>query len=457
MSQRPQSSAARRRTLGHVLTVAAASLVGLGWLVAWIAGSGDLPTGRDHYEVRVAVPSAAGLGVGANVTIAGLDVGRLDRIQRNGTGAMLSLKLDKDRGPLPVDSTFGVRLRSLVGENYVELYPGRSSRTVADGGVLPQAQARDYVDVDKILDVLRGETRERARQTIRGLGDGVAGRSQQLNDTLGGAGAVVRDAAPVLTTVAQNRRQVSRLVDELGQVSAAIGQRGDSVRAVASGLRGTATAIAERDEAVRQTLRRFPDTLDQLRRTTGILRTVSAHATPVVGDLATAVDDLGPAIELLHPAAEQGRSLVREIGRAAPPLTGTLARLTKLSGPAVRTLPELKATLCQLNPALRYLSPYSKELSGVLQAMGSATNFYDANGHAARLFASVGTNSARLLPTDTSKFLQKLITVGGASDLYRIGYNPFPAPGQAGETAPNDGPVGPEDVKRPYPRIQADC
>jgi phospholipid/cholesterol/gamma-HCH transport system substrate-binding protein len=232
---------------------------------------------------------------------------------------------------------------------------------------------------------------------VQGLGGAVAGRGQELNSLLGGAAGTVRASAPVTQVLAHDHTQVTRLTDELGQLTAAIGERGAAVTQLASAARTTFQSIAGRDQDLRAVLDKLPRTLVQVRSTTAILRSVTASATPVLGDLAAAVNELSPAVHTLLPAAQEGRAVVSELGQTAPLLQSTLGRLRGVSAPAVRALPQLRGTLCQLTPAAKYLSPYAGELAALLQGMGSATNFYDANGHAARLFVTVGENTLNFL------------------------------------------------------------
>ena len=50
--------------------------------------------------------------------------------------ARLRLKLDRTSGPLPVDSQVAIRPRSPLGLRYVQVTPGRASRTVPQRGTI---------------------------------------------------------------------------------------------------------------------------------------------------------------------------------------------------------------------------------------------------------------------------------------------------------------------------------
>jgi len=439
--------------------IAFALLLGAGVVLFYLHFSRAMPGGGDRYEVTAVLPTASTLGERANVTVAGLPVGYVSDVRRARDGVRVTLSLDRDHAPLPADSKFGLRLRTLVGENYVEVVPGRSSEDLPEGGLLPRRSAREYVDVDQILESLRGDTRDRARSFFQGLGGGLDGRAKDLNRTIGEATTFVDEATPVVKVLHDRRQELSRLVDELGAVTGAIGQRGDAVLQFSRLARQTFTAVAERDDALRATLDRLPGAMKQVRRTSGVVRTVSRQTAPVLNETATAVRQVRPTIDALPDATSEGRRVVDELGTAAPLLQPTLRQLERLSGPAMKAIPELKSALCQVNPTLRYLEPYQRELVGVLQGMGSTTNYYDANGHAARLTVNLGANQLRIFDERTSDLLDVLLRNNVVSQFYNVGYNPIPKPGQAGEVADGTQPTGPKDVsqKYKYERVEADC
>ena len=118
------------------------------------------------YQVNAEVPNAAQLVVGNDVKIGGSRVGAVSAItpktlNDGRTIAVLGLKLDKDAGPLPQDTTLIVRPRNALGLKYVELSPGRSSHTYEDGDTIPLARAKTPVELDEFLNMFDDKTRAR--------------------------------------------------------------------------------------------------------------------------------------------------------------------------------------------------------------------------------------------------------------------------------------------------------
>jgi ABC-type transporter Mla subunit MlaD len=344
----------------------------------------------------------------------------------------------------------------------VSITPGDSGRQLPSGAVLPLSQSDPYVDVDRLLSVLRGPTRDRARELIRSLGSAVRGRGEELNGTIRGVSGTFIPLAHVVHILNSDRAQVAQLVKQFGDVAAAAGERGASIKQIAHEGLTTFQALAARDDALRALLRKLPGTLSSVRTTATTLRSVSGTATPVLTNLAAALHDVGPAVDALRPAAQQGREVVRELGAAAPGLETTLRRVRQLASPAARALPELKATLCQVNPVLRYARPYTADVNSFLSSFGSASNSYDAIGHLVRITPILNDNSLNGLPPSVSQAALTLLHAGLLSKSTALTWEPYPAPGQVGKASATGKPpiLGPKETPKTgyvFPHITADC
>lgn len=442
-----------------LLLIAAVLAVAVGFAVALFASGGSAPfSHHGSYRVKLLVPSAMSLGPGAEVRIAGVQVGRLDAIERRGRGAELEVELEDDTAPIPADSQFALRLRSLIGENYLEIYPGRSRTALPAGGVLPlSAQKFEYVELEQVLDLLKGNTRKRARQLLRGTGDALDGHGRDLNRVIGGASRVITDVAPVLQVLRQDRARLARLVEQVGDVSRAVGERGAAIETLARQGRRTAETLASGDDALRATLDALPPALRQVRTTSGTLRGVTRGAAPMLTQLAAVLDDLRPSVRGLGPAAAQARLLLDGLQRTTTPLRQTLRSLRRASGPLTSALPAVKDLTCQLNPMVLRLEPYRDDAGALLQNLASVTSYYDANGHAGRLLAMAGQYSIAPQADSGNTALQTLVDAGVLGKEPGVGYNPFPKAGEGARPAAGRGLGGIQEHKTPYERVHAAC
>lgn len=452
----------RRSIRGHLGTVALFTLVALAVMLALFKLSGALSTGKT-YEVKAIVPQAGSLSQGVSVTMAGARVGTVQSVHRRGVGALVDIRIDdKAVQPLPKDTTAQLAVRTPLGENYVELIPGRSKQNLSSGDLVPPAANDEYVDVDQLLSILKGSTRDQARKMIQGLGTAVDRKGPQLDDTLGHAAGVLDAGSSLTARLHGDREQIGQLVKQLGDIGYAVGERGASIKVLAKQGVTTFTAIAQRDNAVRDLLRTLPPTLAQVKQTTGTLKQVSDAAAPVLANLATAVREVRPAVRNLAPAAREGRGVVTQLSAAAPRLGKTLKVVTKASAPLAHTLPSLKRVLCQANPALRYFQPYVPDFVSFATGLGAAANAYDAVGHTIRLLPLAGENSVLGLPPSIAKTSFELTHSGLFGSTQGLSFDPYPAPGKNNEGLKAGDPMllGPKDVAASgfkYPRIVQDC
>ena len=184
-----------------------------------------------------------------------------------------------------------------------------------------------------------------------------------------------------------------------------------------------------------------------------MLRSTTGDIAPVLTNLAGAIDDVDPAVRRLAPAAREGQRLMQEISAAAPPLGRVVDRLERTANPLAAVLPGTKKLLCEVRPMLAYLAPYAKDVTSLVQGMASATNYYDANGHAARLYVAVGADSPVV---KSSEILDKILNAGIFDGIHLTGWNPYPEPGKADDTETGARRNGPGE-KGAYTRVKAAC
>lgn len=447
---------------GHVLVALIGTLVAAATFFGFTIVGGGLNPG-DAYTLKAVVPTSAQLTPSSRVTMSGVDVGVVTAVKRQGLGTLVEMRIEDDAvTPVPADSRVAIRQRTPVGESYIAISPGRSRQGLPEDAVLPASRAAEYVDVDEILSVLQGDTREHARELIQGVGSAVDGRGEELNGLLGGGARTLRAGGRVFKLLSGDRDEVAQLVDRVGRVSAAIGERSATIETLAEQGLTTMRALASRDAAVRDTLEGLPGTLRQVRRTSGNLASASATATPVLAELSGALSDLRPAVRRLRPAAQVAREAVRELDTAAPALGGTLTKLRAASPPLTKALPALRQTLCEVNPVIRYLKPYTDDVIMSLVGLGSASNSYDAIGHLIRLSPIIGENSAAGLPKEVTLAMHTLLRSGVFAESTGLSWNPYPEPGMIGKDAAGRGKTisGPDALRESgyvYPRVMADC
>jgi phospholipid/cholesterol/gamma-HCH transport system substrate-binding protein len=451
----------KRTSSSRVILVIAGVAFTVTVLVGLMFFAGFWRTGSS-YQVSVYVGNARGIAEDSTVFEAGLPVGLVTGIARNGPDAILKLSIDAGPRPLPVDSRVQLGLRSLAGEADVLLTPGNSSQTIRNGGSLGLSQDSGYTEVDQILTALGGRSEGNLRRFIRGFGRGVAGEGQNLNQTLGGAAALITDSLPVTSTLGAQRVQVADLVQNFGNVMNAIGQRSQAVQQFATGALQTFQAVAARDQALRRMLVQLPAVADNFKRASDTIGAVTPHIAPVVNRLADAVHQLTPAIQLLTPASRSGLNVVNALGQASPGLARVLDGLVKLQPQAAAALPAVHATLCQLAPMVRYIQPYGPDIAAFFSNDGATSSPYGLVSHDLLAAAMVnpdqfvqGIQSQPVSQAVSTLLNAGIFTKAGAT----LGYDPAPGPGQIGNKTKGLGLVDPATFGKQYsyPHVTADC
>lgn len=330
--------------------------------ISYHADSG-LPL-RPAYHLTVEVPDAAQLHPGDQVRIGGARVGTVRALEAASIAsprARIWLTIPGHRR-LPVDSTVTIRPLSILGAKSVQLTPGRSKRTVPDGGLLPLTRARPTVDLNDALSAFDARTRAGLRGTLGGLAGGVAGRGTSVNELLGALAPLLAPARRVADTLVVPQTHLARLIASgdaffaalvpvAAELPDALSGAGTTFGALAdprARLAGLLTTLPGTEADTTHTLRVAAPVLRDAAALTAALRPAAAH----VGATATRLDAL---LRAGTPRLAQAATLSLGLGRLAravrltvPPRAGGLAdSLTGLS----TTVRAVRAATDALGPA----------------------------------------------------------------------------------------------------------
>jgi ABC-type transporter Mla subunit MlaD len=163
-----------------------------------------------RYTIKVDFTNAAELTHGADVHLGGALVGSVSDITAARTAggqpiAVVTLALNKSIQPLPADSMFMTRLKGSIGLKYVEVIPGHSRQTLADGATVPPSHTSAAVDLDQVLSTYNAATRRGVQLSTAGFGYGLAGRGADLNGAFHELLPLVTDLRPVAQSLASRK------------------------------------------------------------------------------------------------------------------------------------------------------------------------------------------------------------------------------------------------------------
>jgi virulence factor Mce-like protein len=316
-------------------------------------------------DLRVQIANGANLVTGNEVRSGGFRVGIVDdmkpvRLPGGRIGAELDLKLDQVVGAVPVDSQVVVRPRSALGLKYVDLQRGRSKRTIPDGGVLPASQATVPVDIDDVFNMFDAPTRDASQHNLRGFGDALTGRGQDLNTTIERAPRLFGLLTPVMRNLADPRTDLKGFFRELGDAARVVAPISKVDAHLFTTMADTFDAFSRDPQKLEQTIARTPATLDAGISSLRVQRPFLQHTAAFSADLNRAslalrgaLPSLNRALAVGTPVTARSTGLYGELQDAM----GSLQRLTE-TPTTTGALRGLSATVNTLQPQLRYLGPF---------------------------------------------------------------------------------------------------
>lgn len=121
-------------------------ILALGYLSIQLGGL-DL-FGNSSYDIRAKFSTITGLRAGASVEMAGVKIGRVDKIALAGEEALVTMRID-DHVKLTQDSIASIRTKGILGDKYISLSQGGSDRIIKPGGMIRETEPP--IDIEKIL------------------------------------------------------------------------------------------------------------------------------------------------------------------------------------------------------------------------------------------------------------------------------------------------------------------
>jgi virulence factor Mce-like protein len=304
------------------------------------------------YELKAMFRDVENLKVRSPVRIAGVEVGKVTKVQpKDGGGAAeVTMQLREDALPLRDDARAQIRSRIfLEGNFFIDIQPGSPSRgELEDGSTIPITQTASTVTLPDILDTLDSDVRSDLQTFLHEYGTVAlrGGGAEAFNKAIPSFqpayryGALTNDALLGVDP----ERDVQRLLRGQQRTFAALASNPDALEELVTDLNTTAGAIARHDTeleaavpALRDTLRVGYPALGELNAALPTLRAFAREALPGVRSSA-------PALAAATPWMVQARGLVQqsELKGLAADLRHAVPSLVKLNTRLVPFLSQLR-------------------------------------------------------------------------------------------------------------------
>ncbi|HST55006.1 MAG TPA: MlaD family protein [Solirubrobacteraceae bacterium] len=198
---------------------------------------------KHGYRLKAVFSSAINIRPKSPVRIAGVNVGKVVTVKREGKTGVVTMEITNSGLPIHADATVKIRPRIfLEGNFFVDLQPGSpSAKTISSGGTIPITRTSDPVQLDQVLTALNTDTRANLQDFLDGYGDSLTRKptaaddaatdpdvrgltaAQALNKAYRRGPAAFRGSAIVSQAVTgTNRHDISKLVAGVSRVTSAL-------------------------------------------------------------------------------------------------------------------------------------------------------------------------------------------------------------------------------------------
>jgi len=339
----PRRLSVRSRRLSVLcVIVAAASIV----VVSSVGASKG-----DSYQIRAVFVNAGGITKGADVRVAGANVGTITGIYvgKTNLASVILDVTDPAFQPFYTDAKCRIRLQSLIGEKFVDCDPGTPTKPPlpvdpadSDRVILPSSQTSSPVDPDELLDAMREPQRERFRVIINELGVTLTGRGQDLQDILDRFDPTFLNVNKILKILAKENKNLVRLAEDGDRSLQALAANRDHIVGLFKNADAASRATNAKQAELAETLQRLPEFLRELEETAPVLENFANQAAPVAAstraasaDLSTFVSGTKRFVDSANPALKRfgdTSDVFREQIPALQPIANTLQVIGKKRG-----------------------------------------------------------------------------------------------------------------------------
>ena len=421
-----------RRGSGGRRTPFAAGLIAIAVIAlgTYLGFTKDIPFTR-KFELKAVFQSATSIRLGSPVRIAGVNVGKIKRVEAQpGTdAALVTMELDEQGLPVHKDATAKIRPRIfLEGNFFVDLQPGTPEAPVVDDGyTLRVTQTATPVQLDQVLTALQSDARQDLQDVLEALGTALNAEptaaedrgvdpitrgetaAESLNDAADDGAPALRSSAQVADALLGTRPQedVARLLRGTARATEGLARNERQLQELVTDFNTTMAALAGERGSLQATIRELPGTLDVANDALGSLNTALPPTRAFAREILPGVRETPATIEASFPWIEQTRRLVsaEELGGLVRQLSPAARDLARVTDAARIFLPQADlAARCATDVLLPTgdvpirdefptgVENYKEFFYGLVGLAGEGSNF-DGNGQYTRFQTGGGSNT----------------------------------------------------------------
>jgi phospholipid/cholesterol/gamma-HCH transport system substrate-binding protein len=325
-----------------------------GLIVAVIIGAGvylafakKIPFTGEGFQLTAQFENATTVRATSPVRIAGVNVGKVTSVQREGDTVDVTFSVDEAGQPIHADATVEIRPRLfLEGNFFLDVNPGSPSAPILDDGEdIPVTQTATAVQIDEVLTALQAPSRKGLQKALSGFGTALTYEPTAADD-------VGQDPDVHGKTGAEALNQALRYGGPAGRDTAIVNE----------------ALLGEGPHDLSGLIRAQRVLFGRLEGHESQLQGLITNFNTFVGALAAESNNLSLTIAELAPTLEEARPSLAALSDALPPFRALAIELT----PSIEELP---ATIDAADPWLAQAKPLlsKSELGGLAQLLRKST------------------------------------------------------------------------------------
>jgi phospholipid/cholesterol/gamma-HCH transport system substrate-binding protein len=381
----------------------------------YLAFTKHVPFTSRGYQLTATFSNAVNISTKSPVRIAGVDVGAVTGVERDGNATDVTFTVSEDGRPIHVDAFAQIRPRIfLEGNFFIDLDPGSPSAPDMDsGGTIPVSHTSTSAQFDEVITLLQAPVRADLGRLLQSYGTALTHeptpaedvtqepevRGKTAAEALNGAfkygGPAGRYSAQVTNAfLGTQPGDLPRLVASAGRAFGAFAHNEADLQGLIVNFNIFTGALAAQSANLSVTINRFApflqtarSSLISLNRSLPPLRAYAIELAPSLEQLPSLIASSGPWLEQARPllSGKEAGGVARLLAKSTPGLAGAAQ-----AGKAV-TLPQLnQLSLCSSRVLVptgdqtindRFATgPNSREFFyGLVNFAGESQNF-DGNG-----------------------------------------------------------------------------
>jgi ABC-type transporter Mla subunit MlaD len=309
---------------------------------------------KHGYRLNAQFATAVNIHAKSPVRIAGVDVGKVTKIKREGSTGLVSMEIEPRGLPLHADATVKIRPRIfLEGNWFVELQPGSpSTKTLSSGATLPLTQTSNPVQLDQVLDALNTDTRANLQDFLIGFGNGYTRKptaadnaeqdpdvyglnaAQALNKATRRGPAALRGGAVLNQAITGTEpHDLSKLVRSIGKVTGALNVHEQQLGELIGNFNSFFHSFAAQSSSLRATVALLPSALRNIDRGLAALNAAFPPTRVFATDILPGVKNTPATVKAALPWIQQVEASLApsELGGVAKGLVAATPQFAQLT------------------------------------------------------------------------------------------------------------------------------